>query len=95
MTNRPQRQLTEISKPTFYGNHRDQHPKDFIKELEEYFTMKQIYNDEKLIIVRDCLKGTANSWFSAIKFQFKNYEEFEKVFMEEYWSKEIQMQIWS
>lgn len=92
---RPQRQTTDITKPTFYGNRRDQHPRDFINELREYFAIKQIYDEEKLIVVKDCLKSTAGSWFLAIRFQLRNYEEFERVFIDEYWSKEIQIQVWS
>jgi len=42
---RPQRQATDITKPTFYGNRRDQHPRDFINELREYFAIKQIYDE--------------------------------------------------
>jgi len=81
---RPQRQATDITKPTFYGNRRDQHPRDFISELREYFAIKQIYDEEKLIVVKDCLKSTAGSWFLAIRFQLRNYEEFERVFIDEY-----------
>lgn len=46
--NRQQRQVTEVNKPMFYGNDKEQHPKDFINELEEYFRVRQIYSDEKI-----------------------------------------------
>lgn len=57
---------TEISRPVFYGNNRDVHPKDFLYRLEEYFAIKQSYVGEKIIIVGDCLKGAASSWFSTV-----------------------------
>jgi len=45
------------------------HPKDFLNRLEEYFAIKQTYVGEKIIVVGDCLKSTAYSWFSTIRFQ--------------------------
>lgn len=86
---------TEISRPTFYGNNRDVHPKDFLYRLEEYFAIKQSYVGEKLIIVGDCLKAAASSWFSTIRFQLTNYDDFKKAFIDEFWSREIQIQVWS
>jgi len=62
------------------------HPIDFINRLEEYFAIKQIYVDEKIIVVGDCLRSTAHNWFSTIRFQLSNYEEFKKAFIDEYWS---------
>ncbi|KAF0716362.1 AP2/ERF domain-containing protein PFD0985w-like [Aphis craccivora] len=85
----------EISKPTFYGNHKDQHPIDFLQNLEEYFKVKQMNREEKLIIIRDCLKNAANNWFATIKFQIRNYSEFRDAFIDEFWSREIQIQTWS
>jgi len=86
---------TEITRPTFFGNTRDMHPKDFLHRLEEYFAIKQTYIGEKIIIVGDCLKSTAYSWFSTIRFQLGNYEDFRKAFIDEYWSREIQIQVWN
>lgn len=85
----------EISKPTFYGNHKDQHPIDFLQNLEEYFKVKQMNREEKLTIIRDCLKNAANNWFATIKFQIRNYSEFRDAFIDEFWSREIQIQTWS
>ncbi|XP_060859475.1 uncharacterized protein LOC132936742 [Metopolophium dirhodum] len=86
---------TEISRPIFYGNNRDGHPIDFLYRLEEYFAVKQSYVGEKIIIVGDCLKGTASNWFSTIRFQLTNYDDFKKAFIDEFWSREIQIQVWS
>lgn len=85
----------EISKPIFYGNYNDQHPTDFLQNLEEYFKVKQINREEKLIIIRDCIRNAANNWFSTIKFQIKNYSDFRDALIEEFWSREIQIQTWS
>jgi len=88
--------LADITKPLFYGNRRDMHPVDFLNRLNEYCILKQItYTDEKLIIAGDCLKATANNWFSTIRFQITNFQEFQDTFKDEYWSRDIQMQTWS
>lgn len=87
---------TDITKPLFYGNRRDTHPIDFLSRLEEYFALKQIvHNEEKQIIAGDCLRNAANNWFSTIRFQIDNYRGFRHTFLEEYWSREIQIQTWS
>ncbi|KAE9532811.1 hypothetical protein AGLY_009892 [Aphis glycines] len=85
----------EISKPTFYGNQKDQHPIDFLQNLEEYFKIKQISREERLVVIRDCLKNAANNWYSTVKFQIKSYSEFRDAFIDEFWSREIQIQTWS
>jgi len=85
----------EISKPLFYANSKDQHPIEFLQSLEEYFKVKQVTKEEKLIIIRDCLKGTAGNWYSTVKFQIRNYTEFRDVFVDEFWSRPIQIQTWS
>jgi len=86
---------TEISRPIFYGNNRDVHPKDFLYRLKEHFAIKQSYIGEKIIIVGDCLKAAASSWFSTIRFQLTSYDDFKKAFIDEFWSREIQIQVWS
>ena len=86
---------TDIARPTFFGNGRDIHPRDFLSRLEEYFAIKQTYVGEKIIVVGDCLKSNAYSWFSTVRFQLCNYEDFKRAFIDEYWSREIQIQVWS
>jgi len=86
---------SEMTRPAFYGSNRDIHPVDFLHRLDEYFAIKQLYVGEKIIVVGDCLKSAALSWFSTIRFQLSDYDDFRKAFIEEYWSREIQIQIWS
>jgi len=96
MTEENQRTLhIEISKPTFYGNYKDQHPIDFLQNLEKYFRVKQINNEKKLLIIRDCLRNAAGDWFATVRFQIRNYSDFRDVFIDEFWSREIQIQTWS
>ena len=86
----------DIAKPLFYGNRKDTHPIDFLCRLDEYFAVKQIkHTDEKIIIAGDCLKATASNWLATIRFQINSYEDFKYLFKDEYWSRDIQMQVWS
>jgi hypothetical protein len=57
--------------------------------------MKQINGGEKIIVVGDCLKATAYQWFTTIRFQLRVYEDFRTLFIEEFWSREIQMEVWA
>jgi len=86
---------SEMTRPAFYGSNRDIHPVDFLHRLDEYFAIKQLYVGEKIIVVGDCLKSAALSWFSTIRFQLSDYDDFRKAFIDEYWSREIQIQVWS
>jgi len=97
-TNNPRSEpghISEMTRPSFYGNNRDMHPVDFLHRLDEYFAIKQLYTGEKIIVVGDCLKATALNWFSTIRFQLRDYDDFRKAFIDEYWSREIQIQVWS
>jgi len=88
--------LADITKPLFFGSRRDMHPIDFLNRHNEYLTLKQItYRDEKLIIAGDCLKTAASNWFSTIRIQVSNFQQFQDAFKDEYWSRDIQMQTWS
>jgi len=87
MNNDQKNSNIEISKPLFYANNKDQHPIDFLQSLEEYFKVKQMNKEERLIIIRDCLKGSASNWYSTIKFQIRDYADFRNAFIDEFWSR--------
>lgn len=83
----------EVTRPVFYGSNKDIHPIDFLNRMEENFAIKQTYIGEKIIIVGDCLSNAASNWFTTVRFQMENHDDFKKAFMDE--SREIQVQIWS
>lgn len=85
----------EETRPVFYGNNKDIHQIDFLNRMEVYFAITQTYIGEKIIVVGDCLRNAASNWFTTVCFQMENYDDFKKAFMDEYWSHEIQIQIWS
>lgn len=70
--------ISEMTRPSFHGNNRDMHSVDFLRRLDEYIAIKQLYVGEKIIVVGDCLKVAALGWFSTIRFQLKDYDDFRK-----------------
>jgi len=51
--------------------------------------------EERLIIIRDCLKSAASNWYSTIKFQIRDYADFRNEFIDEFWSRQSQIHTWS
>jgi len=94
MNNNTKNSNIEISKPLFYANNKDPHPIEFLQNLEEYFKVKEMSKEERLIIIRDCLKNASSNWYSTIKFQIRDYAEFRNAFIDEFWSRQIQIHTW-
>lgn len=65
---------------------------DFLQNLEEYFKVKQINKEENQIIIRHCLENEAGNWFTTIRFQKREFSEFRDAFIDEFQSREIQIQ---
>ncbi|XP_050546068.1 uncharacterized protein LOC126908200, partial [Daktulosphaira vitifoliae] len=87
--------LVEINLPKFFGNSRDTHPLAYLKRLEKYFERKNIKPEDKLLLVEDSLKGNAGNWFSMINYLCNDYDNFKQLFIDEYWSRGIQLSLWS
>lgn len=86
----------EYTIPKFFGDKRsDYHPKEYLCELEQYFQIKRVSPmNQMLIVANKGLKGEAAAWYASIKYKNVNFEEFSKLFLAEYWSEEIQLQVW-
>lgn len=84
----------DIALPKFYGDSKDFHPKDFLIELTNYLKIKRISVEDVTIILNECMKSSAASWFTTIKYKITNFEQFKIYFLEEFWSKDIQLRIW-
>lgn len=57
----------EIALPSFYGNNKDLHPKDFLSRIEDYFKIKNIKNMDKIILVNESLKYAAANWYDTVR----------------------------
>lgn len=85
----------EINCPKYYGNNRDFHPKVYLQKIELYFRRRGINEGDKLLIVEESMKGNAANWYSIVSYLCCDYENFKVLFLEQFWSREIQLSIWS
>lgn len=92
--NNPSIENIDITMPRFYGNNRDIHPTEFLVNLGDYFKIKKRGYCDRMLYVKESLHGQAANWFSMMRHSIRTYEEFEQMFLEEYWSRELQFSIW-
>jgi len=95
VTENNQTYSTEISMPTFSGSHKDENPKAYLERVNRYFERKRVRNEDKILLIENSLKGAAGNWFSTVNYLCENYEDFKEIFLNEYWSRDIQLKIWS
>lgn len=72
-----------VEMPTFRGENKC-NPIEFLDKLDKYFDKKRILQDQKILIVEDCLKGRALLWFTAKQPPFRQYRDFEREFRLEF-----------
>jgi len=83
----------EMTMPTFSGEQKDEHPKSFLKDLNSYFTHKNITPTDKIIVIENCLKGKAAKWFGMIKDTTPTAEAFKTLFLKHFFSDDKQWDI--
>lgn len=57
----------EIPLPIFDGSKPNDHPKRFLKNLDTYLVYKKVASEERLLVIENCLRGSAARWFTMIK----------------------------
>lgn len=86
-------QPVEINMPTFSGERPSDHPKKFLKEINTYFTHKKIADEDKILVIENCLQGKAAKWFGMIKDATPNEETFKGLFLKHFFSENTQWEI--
>lgn len=66
-------------------------PLVFLKELDEYFDLKLIPQQYKIMVIGRCLRKRARSWYDITIKPGCSYEEFRQQFLQYYWSAGIQL----
>lgn len=80
----------EKESPKFSKN-KNKHPKEFIKELEQYLwqNKNQLGNRYNLVLEMSVIKasmcGEAGEWYKVKEGDFKSFKEFEKGFLKTFW----------
>jgi len=82
----------DIPMPIFSGEAKE-HPKTFLKDLNSYLTHKNIRQTDRLIVIENCLKGTAAKWFTMIKDTMPTEEMFRTLFLKNFFSEDRQWDI--
>lgn len=82
----------DIPMPTFSGEAKE-HPKIFLKELNSYLTHKNVRQTDRLIVIENCLKGTASKWYAMIKDTMPTEEMFRTLFLKHFFSEDRQWNI--
>jgi len=83
----------ELPMPTFEGNEQTDHPKRFLRNLNTYLIHKKIAEDDKMIVIENCLKGKAAKWFTMVKDATCNIENFKDLFLKNFFSENKQWSI--
>lgn len=81
---------TDIKLPKFEES---ENPNHFIEKLRKFFTVKKVADDNKLNILEGAFDGRVRAWFETKKNSFINYKDFEKKFLEEFYSIPIRVRI--
>lgn len=79
--------------PVFDGTLNDIHPKDFLRELDLYFSS---HNATDRVMINDAgklLRGSAATWFRVYRNTFFNYDTFVARFLDQFWGIRIQNSI--
>ena len=71
--------LSDISPPQFDETTGD-NPKVFLRDLEEYFKIKRIPSELKMLIVKKCLKKNALDWMRLTLASHASYQTFKNLF---------------
>jgi hypothetical protein len=86
-------ELCELTVPTFSDSTK-QVPVHFIRDLDQYFNLRQTPNELRLpLVFRAIQEPFAKQWLSSSFDKHKNYDEFKKAFTELLWNPSRQASI--
>ena len=69
-----------------FGNRHNESPLHYIKELENFFQLRMVPETSKLIMIKNSLFGHSAAWYEMnTDGSNVTYEEFRKLFLEQYW----------
>lgn len=74
----------------FYGDNKI-HPKLFIERLRQHL---QNGNNNKLKYnIQQTLQGDAELWYQLVEDKYENFEQFEELFLRQYWNEFVQQKV--
>jgi len=82
----------ELIAPTFNGE-TDEHPKQYLKDLNAYFLHKNTSQTDRMVIIENSMKGKAAKWFGMVKDATPNIDTFKSLFLKHFFSGDRQWDI--
>ncbi len=76
--------LSDVILPKF-GNRQHENPLQYLKDLQNFFDLRAVPEQSKLLVVKNSLIGNCSSWFEMYIDMSMCYEEFKRAFMDQYW----------
>ncbi|KAE9540853.1 hypothetical protein AGLY_004098 [Aphis glycines] len=84
----------DITAPTFSGESKKEHSKQFLKDMHNYLDNKQITaRREKMIVIENNLRGKASKWYTMIKYAALDEVTFSELFLKHFFSENHQWEI--
>lgn len=87
------RVLNIDSKMPKYDDNQTKNPNEFLNNLNRYFTIKQINDEHRLLLIENALEGRAKMWYETNRDEFMDYEQFKAAFLKEFFSIPIRVKI--
>ncbi|XP_072157204.1 uncharacterized protein [Bemisia tabaci] len=81
--------------PNFNGTLEGIHPKEFVSELDAYYSSSRKSDQTKLFEVGRLFRGSAREWFKVNqnRNKFTSFEDFKSEFLQFFWGPEIQSSV--
>ena len=80
----------ECKVPKFYDENQ-QNPLEFLEEIEKYFRIKRINENNKMSTIEVALDGKARLWLN-LNNNFESYEQFKQAFIRDFYPIPVQVQ---
>lgn len=76
-----------------FENENSANPVKFLDDMETYFQAKNTQETRKIVIMESALKGKASVWYHLTRAEIRNFQDFKKMFLSEFYSVRTQVEI--
>lgn len=80
----------DLPLPTFERKNENDQRKNFLRAIDTYLTHKRVVEEEKMLLIENCLKGNTENWYTMMKNASLNVDNFKKLFLKYFLSENKQ-----
>ena len=80
----PSNFINEVNLPKFF-NKNSEHPLKFLKDLEQYFTLRSVPEHLKISVVKHALQAETRTWLELYESDDLTYDSFKSIFEDHFW----------